>query len=108
MRHFRDFAPDAALPNYTGTVVDYPDDALKIEVGSLTFEVDAVITLEGESEGGFYPVSALVRDAEGNVLRFTWRGAYGGVIREAVIAAVDRDWETIKEWCVERAEGERD
>lgn len=108
MKHFRDYAPDAALPDYSGHVVDYTDDAFKVGIGKLVAEFEAVIVCNGESDGQFYAERIVLMDAYGNAHSFT-RGGSTDVpwLKEAAFNAVDDIWPTIFAWCCEKAEEER-
>lgn len=108
MKHFRDLAPDAALPSYEGLSFDYETDALKVGIGKLVTEFEAVIVCNGESDGQFYAERIVLMDAYGNAHSFT-RGGSTDVpwLKEAAFNAVDDIWPAILTWLVEKAEEER-
>lgn len=107
MRHFRDFAPDAALPDYSGKQFDYPDDAFQVGIGKLVAEFEAVIVCHGESDGRWYAERVVLMDAYHNRQTFT-RGGSSDVqwLRDAVFAAVEGNWPAIEAWLCEQAEDE--
>lgn len=111
MRHFRDFAPDAALPNYTGISHTYRNDGMRVAIDGLFFEMDVSVECRGMSEGLFEPDNVTVRDVFGNEQSFRYVGARerGSVgLRAGVLNAIDREWPAIEAECVEKTDEERE
>jgi hypothetical protein len=110
VKHFRDYAPDAALPNYSGQSFTYRNDGMRVAIDGLFFEMDVSVACNGMSDGLFEPDDVTARDVFGNEQSFPYVGARerGSVgLRAGVLNAIDREWPTIEAWLVEKAEEER-
>lgn len=110
MKHFRDLAPDAALPSYAGLSFDYEDDGMRVAIDGLIFEMEVSVYCKGMPEGLFEPISVTVKDCDDNEQSFAYVGARerGSVgLKAGVLNAIDHHWERIETWCRDKAEEER-
>lgn len=60
MKHFRDYAPDAALPNYSGIYLTWQTNSFVFEHASVKFDVMLNIDCVGTDNGQFEPVDSTV------------------------------------------------
>lgn len=107
MKHFRDYAPDAALPSYADLSFTWKTDALVIAIDGMFFEVEAKVYCRGMPEGLFEPLSFTVEDAYGNVKEWHFGKPDACPMQVAVSNAIEREWPAIFAWCCEKAEEER-